>query len=61
MVLNFDTNETMNRWIIWTITLVIFISSIQTYNLKPYSKLTLSILIIHVVIGFNGNHFLNFG
>jgi hypothetical protein len=34
----------------------------QIENLKPYSKLTLlRILIIHVIIEFNGNHHKLFG
>jgi signal recognition particle GTPase len=52
--------KSMNRWIVWTITFVIF-SRLHT-NIKLKTILNINIvnfLIIHVVIDFNWNHYKN--
>jgi hypothetical protein len=49
--------ESMNRWIVWTITLVKF-SRLHT-NVKfkiVFNIKIINFLIIHVVIDFNENH-----
>jgi hypothetical protein len=46
----------MNRWMVWTVTLVIFLDYIQMQNLKTFKINNVNFLIIHVIIDFNGEH-----